>query len=92
MRDVPTVEAAAAEPADPARLVASMPHTQEGGTRISAQHRRGPDRTKPDVWSSQDTALRDIDALMKRGVLAAAATGGRSTRYSLVVPAGGEGG
>jgi Fic family protein len=40
---------------------------------------------------SQDTALRDIDDLMQRGVLARDAAGGRSTSYSLVVPAGGEG-
>jgi Fic family protein len=36
---------------------------------------------------SQDTALRDIDDLMRRGVLARDAAGGRSTSYSLVVPA-----
>jgi Fic family protein len=34
---------------------------------------------------SQDTALRDIDDLMARGVLAKDAAGGRSTSYSLVV-------
>jgi Fic family protein len=33
---------------------------------------------------SQDTALRDIDDLLKRGVLARDAAGGRSTSYSLV--------
>jgi Fic family protein len=33
---------------------------------------------------SQDTALRDIDDLIKRGVLAKDAGGGRSTSYSLV--------
>jgi len=33
---------------------------------------------------SQDTALRDIDDLVKRGVLAKDAGGGRSTSYSLV--------
>ncbi len=33
--------------------------------------------------SSQDTALRDIDGLVKRGVLAKAPGGGRSTHYSL---------
>lgn len=33
---------------------------------------------------SQDTALRDIDDLVKRGVLAKDAAGGRSTSYSLV--------
>jgi Fic family protein len=32
---------------------------------------------------SQDTALRDIDDLVDRGVLIKAAAGGRSTRYSL---------
>jgi Fic family protein len=37
---------------------------------------------------SQDTALRDIDDLMGRGVLARQAAGGRSTSYSLVVPEG----
>lgn len=41
---------------------------------------------------SQDTALRDIADLMQRGVLAKDAAGGRSTSYSLVVPAGGDGG
>jgi Fic family protein len=34
---------------------------------------------------SQDTALRDIDDLMVRGVLAKDAAGGRSTSYSLVL-------
>jgi Fic family protein len=34
---------------------------------------------------SQDTALRDIDDLMARGVLAKDAAGGRSTSYSLVM-------
>jgi Fic family protein len=34
--------------------------------------------------SSQDTALRDIDDLVKRGILARDAAGGRSTSYSLV--------
>jgi Fic family protein len=34
--------------------------------------------------SSQDTALRDIDALVAKGVLAKEAAGGRSTSYSLV--------
>jgi Fic family protein len=33
---------------------------------------------------SQDTALRDIDDLVKRGILVKDAGGGRSTRYSLV--------
>jgi Fic family protein len=33
---------------------------------------------------SQDTALRDIGDLIKRGVLAKDAGGGRSTSYSLV--------
>jgi Fic family protein len=32
---------------------------------------------------SQDTALRDIDDLIKRGVLAKEPGGGRSTSYSL---------
>jgi Fic family protein len=31
---------------------------------------------------SQDTALRDIDDLVRRGVLARDAAGGRSTSYS----------
>jgi Fic family protein len=35
---------------------------------------------------SQDTALRDIDDLIKRGVLAKDTGGGRSTSYSLVPP------
>ncbi|WFU31256.1 Fic family protein [Bradyrhizobium brasilense] len=34
--------------------------------------------------SSQDTALRDIDDLVARGVLAKDAAGGRSTSYSLI--------
>lgn len=34
---------------------------------------------------SQDTALRDIDDLIKRGVLSKDASGGRSTGYSLIV-------
>ncbi len=34
---------------------------------------------------SQDTALRDIDDLIARGVLAKDAAGGRSTNYSLVI-------
>jgi Fic family protein len=33
---------------------------------------------------SQDTAGRDIDDLVKRGILAKDAAGGRSTSYSLV--------
>ena len=33
---------------------------------------------------SQDTALRDIDALLQRGVLVKEAAGGRSTSYVLV--------
>ena len=33
---------------------------------------------------SQDTASRDIDDLVKRGMLAKDAAGGRSTSYSLV--------
>jgi Fic family protein len=33
---------------------------------------------------SQDTALRDIDDLLARGVLTKDAAGGRSTSYSLV--------
>jgi Fic family protein len=32
---------------------------------------------------SQDTALRDIDDLVKRGILTKDAAGGRSTSYSL---------
>jgi Fic family protein len=34
--------------------------------------------------SSQDTALRDIDDLLRRGVLAKDSAGGRSTSYSLL--------
>jgi Fic family protein len=34
--------------------------------------------------SSQDTALRDIDDLVAKGILAKDAAGGRSTSYSLV--------
>jgi Fic family protein len=37
---------------------------------------------------SQDTANRDINNLVKRGVLAKDAAGGRSTSYSLIEPAG----
>jgi hypothetical protein len=33
---------------------------------------------------SSDTALRDIDDLLKQGVLVRDAAGGRSTSYSLV--------
>ena len=33
---------------------------------------------------SPDTALRDIDDLLKRGILVKDAAGGRSTSYSLV--------
>jgi Fic family protein len=33
---------------------------------------------------SQDTALRDIDDLIKRGILTKDSGGGRSTSYSLV--------
>ena len=40
---------------------------------------------------SQDTALRDIDDLVSRGVLAKDAAGGRSTSYSLVTAAQREG-
>jgi Fic family protein len=36
---------------------------------------------------SQDTANRDINDLVQRGVLAKDAAGGRSTSYSLIVPA-----
>jgi Fic family protein len=36
------------------------------------------------VKTSQDTALRDIDDLVRRGVLMKGAAGGRSTSYSLV--------
>jgi Fic family protein len=35
--------------------------------------------------SSQDTALRDIDDLVKRGILIRDAAGGRSTSYSLAI-------
>ena len=35
---------------------------------------------------SQDTASRDINDLVKRGVLAKDAAGGRSTSYSLIEP------
>lgn len=37
---------------------------------------------------SQDTAARDIDDLVKRGILARSEAGGRSTSYSLVQPVG----
>jgi Fic family protein len=37
---------------------------------------------------SQDTAHRDIVDLVKRGILAKDAAGGRSTSYSLTEPAG----
>jgi Fic family protein len=43
------------------------------------------------VKTSQDTALRDIDDLVRRGVLAKDAAGGRSTSYSLVTTVGEEG-
>lgn len=36
------------------------------------------------VKCSQDTALRDIDDLVRRGILVKAAAGGRSTSYALV--------
>ena len=36
---------------------------------------------------SQDTALRDIDDLLERGILTKDAAGGRSTSYSLELPA-----
>jgi Fic family protein len=36
--------------------------------------------------SSQDTALRDIQQLVARGVLVRDSAGGRSTSYSLAVP------
>ena len=39
---------------------------------------------------SQDTANRDINDLVKRGVLTKDAAGGRSTSYSLTEPAGAE--
>ncbi|HEX3905587.1 MAG TPA: DUF4172 domain-containing protein, partial [Polyangia bacterium] len=35
---------------------------------------------------SQDTALRDIDDLLSRGILAKNEGGGRSTSYSLAIP------
>lgn len=38
------------------------------------------------VKSSQDTAGRDIDDLVKRGILEKDAAGGRSTSYSLILP------
>jgi Fic family protein len=40
------------------------------------------------VKSSQDTALRDIDDLLQRGVLTKDAAGGRSTSYSLATEEG----
>ena len=40
---------------------------------------------------SQDTALRDIDDLVERGILTKAAAGGRSTSYSLAEPETSEG-
>ena len=36
--------------------------------------------------SSTDTALRDVDDLVRRGILAKQAGGGRSTSYSIVAP------
>ena len=36
--------------------------------------------------TSQDSALRDIDELVRRGMLAKEAAGGRSTSYSLAPP------
>jgi Fic family protein len=36
------------------------------------------------LTKSQDTAIRDIDDLVKRGILIKDAAGGRSTSYSLV--------
>ena len=36
--------------------------------------------------SSQDTALRDIQQLVERGVLVRNPAGGRSTTYSLTAP------
>jgi Fic family protein len=41
------------------------------------------------VNTSQDTALRDIDDLIRRGVLTRDAAGGRSTSYSLLTIGGG---
>jgi DeoR/GlpR family transcriptional regulator of sugar metabolism len=35
---------------------------------------------------SHDTALRDIDGLMEKGVLLRSAEGGRSASYKLAVP------
>jgi Fic family protein len=35
---------------------------------------------------SQDTALRDIDDLLSRGILSKDPAGGRSSSYSLVLP------
>jgi len=35
--------------------------------------------------SSQDTALRDIDDLVTKGILAKDEAGGRSTSYSLIM-------
>ena len=37
---------------------------------------------------SQDTALRDIDGLLQRGVLVKEAPGGRSTAYTLAAEPG----
>ncbi|AZI35214.1 hypothetical protein NT2_35_00010 [Caenibius tardaugens NBRC 16725] len=37
---------------------------------------------------SQDTAARDIDDLVKRGILVRSEAGGRSTSYTLVMPVG----
>ena len=34
---------------------------------------------------SQDTALRDIESLLERGILSKEAAGGRSTSYTLAV-------
>jgi len=40
---------------------------------------------------SPDTALRDINDLLRRGVLRKSSAGGRSTSYILVTSAAGEG-
>ncbi len=54
------------------------------GSRASSPRRNGRSLAK----CSQDTANRDINDLVKRGILAKDAAGGRSTSYSLIEPAG----
>lgn len=58
-----------------------------GGTAIDAESSRELTNAK---WAamtkaSPDTALRDINDLIQRGILKRDSAGGRSTNYSLVV-------